>query len=291
MAGPPAGIAAVPTPVIKEMRWMLYASGVLVLALSFFLFLFPGRTDVLFAWTINPPLTAAFLGANYLASAFLEFSAARRAWWAEARVAVPGVLIFTLLTTLVTFIHLDRFHLASDNAFTLFVTWVWIVVYIVDPLLLSFALVRQLRQPRVDPPRTRLLPGWYRAALYGSGGLLAIMGAAMLLIPATMIPFWPWELTPLTCRALGAWGVGIGVVLLQAGWENDWSRVRPMTAAYLAVGLLQGVNLLRFPESIELSNPAAVVYLLWVASAVVVGGYGVAHSWRGGGYGKGDSRL
>lgn len=52
------------------------------------------QTEHYFAWTIASPLTAAFLGAAYWASAVLELMAARERAWSHGRVAVPAVLLF-----------------------------------------------------------------------------------------------------------------------------------------------------------------------------------------------------
>jgi len=53
------------TPVI---RLILYVASFLVLSVGLSLYLLSGQTETYFSWTINPPLTAAFLGAGYLAS-------------------------------------------------------------------------------------------------------------------------------------------------------------------------------------------------------------------------------
>lgn len=262
------------TPTLPLTRVMLYISTVLVLAISLFLFLFPSRTETLFSWTINPPLTAAFLGASYLVSAPLTFFSARETAWARARIAVPGVLLFTVLTTITTFIHLDRFHLASPNPFTRFVTWVWILVYILDPLLLGLALIMQLRLPRVDPPRDAPLPPWYRLLLAVLGLPMFLLGIIMMISPGAIIPSWPWELTPLTCRAVGAWLAGIGFVLLQAIWENDWSRLRGMTIATASLGILQLFNLARFPATLAWGSPSGIIYVAFCVGLTLAGGYG-----------------
>lgn len=269
------------TSILAGMRRMLFASTVLVLLISFFLFLFPTRTETLFAWTIGVPLTAAFLGANYLASAFMTLLAARETVWARARVAVPGVILFTLLTTIVTFIHLDKFHLDSPGLFTRFVTWVWIAVYVLDPIFFTYAFVRQMRQPQVDPPRAAVLPGWYRLALLVVGAPMLLVGAVMLLAPAAVIGRWPWELTPLTAQAIGAWGVGIGFVVVHSAWENDWSRLRGMVVALALVGALQLVNLLRFSQAVEWGGATAILYVVFMVAAALVGGYGWWRAWRG----------
>src|SRR5438093_409463 len=113
-------------PVRPGLRRMLYVSALLVFGIGLPLFLLSGQTDRYFAWTIQSPLTAAFLGAAYWASGVLELGAARQRWWPNVRSSVLPVFIFTVLTTLVTLVHLDRFHLAVPDLWTRFVTWAWL---------------------------------------------------------------------------------------------------------------------------------------------------------------------
>lgn len=65
---------------------------------GFLLFVLTEHTDRFFSWTIEPPLTAAFLGACYWAACVLIFIASKNRLWAAARPAMPPVLaIATLL--------------------------------------------------------------------------------------------------------------------------------------------------------------------------------------------------
>ncbi len=80
------------------MRLILLAASILVLSAGLDLTLLTEQTATYFAWTIQSSMTAAFLGAGYLASFLLEFLAYREKTWANARIAVPSVLIFTTLT-------------------------------------------------------------------------------------------------------------------------------------------------------------------------------------------------
>jgi hypothetical protein len=59
------------------MRYLLVVASFLVLTIGTLLFILPGNTGSLFTWTVNPPLTAAFLGAGYWASFVLEFQCSR----------------------------------------------------------------------------------------------------------------------------------------------------------------------------------------------------------------------
>jgi hypothetical protein len=81
-----------------------------------FTFLLSESTDRLFAWTIKPPLTAAFLGANYWAASFLAFLSARERVWARARITYAVSVVFTSLTLLATLLHLDSSSSTTSTA-------------------------------------------------------------------------------------------------------------------------------------------------------------------------------
>ena len=55
------------------------------------LFVLSAHTDAWFAWTIRPPLTAAFLGGGYGAGCLMVVLALRTHAWAHARVPVVTV--------------------------------------------------------------------------------------------------------------------------------------------------------------------------------------------------------
>lgn len=74
------------------MKWLLLAAGFLVLLAGFQLFILTEFTDQYFAWTIQPFITAAFLGGGYFASFLMEFLASRKKTWDEGRIVVPAVL-------------------------------------------------------------------------------------------------------------------------------------------------------------------------------------------------------
>lgn len=101
-------------PLVPGMRRLLYVAAVLVLLAGFQLFVFTGQTGTHFAWTIVNPLAAAFLGAGYWASVAIEGLCARQRVWANARIAVPSVFLFTVLTLVATLLHLDKFHLGGS---------------------------------------------------------------------------------------------------------------------------------------------------------------------------------
>src|SRR5205823_914957 len=117
-------------PLTGGLRRLLLVASVLVFLAGIPLYLGTEQTDLYFAWTIKPPITAAFLGAAYWASCVLELLSARERVWARARLAVPALLVFTTLMLLATLLHLDRFHLNGSNIVARGVAWAWLAIYV-----------------------------------------------------------------------------------------------------------------------------------------------------------------
>ena len=256
-------------------RWILLVASVLVFLVGIQLFVMTEMTDTFFAWTIQSPLTAAFLGAAYWASFTMEFFASRQENWAFARIAVPAVLIFTAITLVVTVMHFDLFHFGAPSMVASFLAWSWLFVYAVVPPVMIVLLFRQVRSCGVDPRRGQRLPGWFRGLLWCHAGLLLPVGVALLVAPEFASQIWPWSLTPLTGRAIGAWLVGLGIAAVHALRENDWKRIQPATMSYVVFAGLELVAVARYPGEVAWDAPAAWIYLLFLLSALVVG----VHGW------------
>src|SRR5436309_1916393 len=212
-----AGAASVVRPVIAPMPWLLYAASTLVFLAGLQLTVFTEQTDTYFAWTITPPLTAAFLGAAYWAAVPVEVIAARQTIWAKARVAVPAIWLFTTLTLVATLVHFDKFHFNSSlTASAQGAAWFWLAIYAGVPVVMLLVGWLQIRAPGGDPPRGSPAPVWMRAIVLGQGAGMLVFGVGLFSLPTVVAPLWPWALTPLTARAIGAWLIGIGFAALHA---------------------------------------------------------------------------
>lgn len=267
------------------MKGLLYVASALVLMIGLTLFLFPERTDTLFSWTVSPALTSAFLGAAYLAAFFLEFLGARETLWAWTRVAIPAVLVFTVLTLVATLLHINKFHFGPEfSLFTQAGTWVWLLVYAIVPVAMIVLLVLQLRVPGIDPPRSGPMPMWIRGLFFFQAGVAVLLGIALFIVPKpTAESFWPWVLTPLTARAVAAWLIGLGVAAGHIGWENDWQRGRAGAISLTVFAGLQLIVLLRFAFSpdaaygqpvVDWGDVRAWIYAVFVVSILGTGAYG-----------------
>jgi hypothetical protein len=262
---------------IPLMRAALYVGSFLVFLAGIQLFVLTTRTDHYFAWTIANPLTAAFLGAFYWTAIPVGLLSARQRVWANARVGVPGVLVFLWATLLTTLLHVGKFHFSSSDQFAKGAAWLWLFIYAADPVLVSVALALQLRAKGGEPPRASPLPGWYRSLLILQAIVNLAVGVILFARPSWAAGWWPWALTPLTARAMASWLLALGVVLATAYFENDWVRVRAATAAYAVLGFLELVALARYGDQVSWAGPAAWTYLVLVVSVLFAGAYG---SWR-----------
>lgn len=251
---------------------MLLTAALLVLIIGFPAFFYPRQTDVFFAWTIDVPIMAAALGASYLAASVLEAIAARQRSWAEARIAVPAVLTFTVLTFVITLLHIDRFHLHSNVATARIVAWVWLAVYASVPIIMGMLWVAQARTSDRPPTRATPMPLGLRLAWIALALILLPLGAYLLVEPTEAALLWPWALTALTARATGAWLTGFGVLCAHAAAENDLVRLRPAFPAVTLFAVLQGIVLLRFGDQLDWTRSSTRVYTLvlagWLATAL-----------------------
>jgi hypothetical protein len=91
--------------------------------------------------------------------------------------------------------------------------------------------------------------------------MLAI-GLYLFIAPASGDALWPWDLTPLTARAIGAFVAGFGASALHAVAANDLARFDGAALAYAALGALELVAVARYAGDREqaletISDPPA----------------------------------
>ena len=267
-------MAAPHVPVLRPMRVVLVVFGVLTLLAVAALFARPETTDRFFAWTINPPLTAAFYGAAYLAGFTLVVLSLRADAWVHARAAVVTIFIFTVLSLAATLAHNDRFHFGSSAPVARGAAWFWLGVYVVVPVVLVVLLVLQARTPGTHPERARRIPRLLAAALAVEGTVLLAVGVVLFARPG-LLSAWPWPLTPLTSRVVGAWLVSFGIAAWLAVYEGDLVRLRAPAVAYLVFGLAEIAALLRYASTISWQKAASWVYLTFLVLVVLTAAAGV----------------
>ena len=179
----------------------------------------PGDTDRLFAWRIASPLTAMLLGSAYLGGAYFFLRAGRATAWHTIKGGFLPVGIFATLMGVATILHWPLFH-HRHPAF-----WLWTLLYFTTPLLIFAVWLRNRRHDRPPGPRDRLIPRRAARVAAAVGVLALATGAALFLFPAAAPAWWPWPLTPLTARVLGAIFC-LGAAGIGAPFDRRWSSAR-----------------------------------------------------------------
>ena len=131
----------------------------LVLAIlnAAFLYFLPARAATGYAWAIRPPISAAFLGAGYLAGVVataLAVLAARR--WRSIQPLAVALVTLSVGLLAATLLHTDRFRWGYPP------TWVWTGVYALAPIGVVILARRQRAntiRPAIADPGLRLLRG------------------------------------------------------------------------------------------------------------------------------------
>jgi uncharacterized membrane protein YoaK (UPF0700 family) len=234
------------------------------------LFPFAEDTEASWAWTIAPPATAGFLGAAYWAALVLIGWSAAQESWARARATLVPVTVIAVLLLVATLVHLDRFDMDSlAGPF-------WLVTYCLLPLLLAALLWRQLREPGDDGPPGAPLPAGLRVLLGVQAVVMLGVGVTLFAAPDAADELWPWTLTPLTARAIGAFVTGFGVSALHAAIEDDRWRFRGAALAYLALGLLELLAAAVFADDFGDSDARTTIYLVFLVSVAAAGVWGAS---------------
>ena len=304
----PGTSAAAPT---RGVRLLLTAFCCLTAAAVVSLVVLADRTEVTFAWTIEPTVSAAFLGSGYGAGFVLSVLAVRsRDWW-TVRVPFLTVLVFAWITTGATLYHLHRLHMqepgagpAADAA-----AWLWLAVYAVVPVTMTVLLPRQphlVRRADRGAPAVPL-PRPLTVALVAEGLVLAAVGLALVgrSLSSHGLPggsgtpgahgshahaihtghgavalapqadgLWPWTLAPLGAGVTAAWLLAFAVAVGLCVADGDLARLRIATAAYTAFGALELVNLLRFRDELAWSSPAAWAFVAMALAVTATGAAG-----------------
>lgn len=260
-------------PVLRPMRALLVVFGVLTFLAVAALFVRPDTTDRYFAWTIKPPLSAAFLGAAYLAGCVLVVLSLRAVEWAHARAGVLTILVFTVLTLVATLVHLDRFHLQEGGPAARAAAWFWLAVYVSVPVVMVVLLTLQQRAAGTDPGRAEPLPRWLAVALAAEGAVMFVVGAVLFVRPLTL--GWPWALSALTSRAIGAWLVSFGLAAGLAVAEADLPRLRAPALAYLVFGLAELAVVLRYAGSLAWGSAPVLAYVVVLVLVTATAAAGV----------------
>jgi hypothetical protein len=238
---------------------------------AFLLYAFPTRTGELFAWPIDPPLSAYLLASAYVGGVWFFVRVAAGAAWHRVRHGFPAVVVFAGALLIATLLHLDRF--SQNLSFS-----TWIALYATTPFVVAALAVVQARQdPRVPDADDRPIPRPARFAVAAIGLAALAFGVLLFTMPQLGVQNWAWTLTPLTARVTGAVLTLTGVVNVALLWDARWSAFRVLFQAQLLSLAGICVSLLLRRADLLWDRPLTAAFLCLIVVALVV--YGAFTVW------------
>jgi hypothetical protein len=201
--------------ILPSTRLGLWAMLALAVANGGFLSALPGLAATRYAWSITPPINAAFMGAGYLAGVVAGVLAlfVSRGWRPIRALGLPFAVLGAAMLV-ATLVHADRFFWTYPP------TWAWTAVYAAIPPAAVYLWLRQERAAG-DPPEPDGGIQAVRRVAGALGAALIAIGAVLFAAPGAAIAVWPWPITPLLSMAFGAWYLLMGTMLLASA---AWSR-------------------------------------------------------------------
>jgi hypothetical protein len=237
--------------VLELVRWWFTIDVFILATAGVQCFVLAKSTDRWFAWTVSPPISAAVLGAGYFGSIVMVFEARRARRWVDVRIVLLSTLLFASLTLAVTLLHLDKFHLDTGPTSARVAAVAWLVVYVVVPPFVLFLVMQQRRAEAVESQLDEsLLALPARVLLFAEGGILTALGI-VLLGGADRAEFWPWQLTDLTARAIAAWLISLGAMLVMCASEHEVARARCALHSVATAAFLWILAIARFRSSVQ----------------------------------------
>ncbi len=215
-------------------RWTAIVIIPVLVAAFVILYLFPSRTQDLWAWTIRPTMTPMLMGGGYLAGAWFFLRVARTRSGHQALSGLLGVCVFTSMLLGATILHWDRFNHAHVSF------WAWFGLYVVTPLLLPVLWFNNRRtDPEVPGPGDVEVPGPVRAAFATVGAVQLLLAFLIFVRPSLAVEHWPWTVTPLTARTISAFLAFPAVTWLLFATDARWSSFEiPVESATIGLALI-----------------------------------------------------
>jgi hypothetical protein len=198
------------------------------------LWLYPTRTEQLWAWTIASRMTPITMGSGYLGGVWFFSRMARSP--APRRVAggLAAAAVFVVGLGVTTIIHWDKFnhdHLAF---------WAWSALYFFTPFFLPWLFLVNFRAATdgaADAGRDeRPVPRWAVITLVSVGAIQLVAAVTWFVAPHLAIDNWPWPMTPLTTRTIASFVAFSGTLLLWVVVDRRWVAVQAGIEA-LTIGL------------------------------------------------------
>jgi hypothetical protein len=248
--------------ILPATHWASLVVFVILVPALLILWGLPGRTADAWAWTIKPDLTPIFLGAGYGAGAYFFLRTFLGKQFHPSAAGIFGAAFFATLMLIATLIHWDRFNHGDAPLVGALVFYGWVAVYIVSPFVVLGLWWANRRTDSGEPaPGEAIVPLRVRHAALGCAIGTFAAAAVFYLAPATAIDLWPWKLTPLTSRVIGAFTAQVGVGALLLSRDARWSAWKLIVQTFWVATALLLVGAIRAWDDFDTSNALTYVYV------------------------------
>jgi len=242
--------------VLPEVHWIAGVVVLVLLTAAVILYLFPDKTAELFAWTIQPTMSALIMGAGYAAGAYYFARLFFAPKWHWVGNYFPAIATFTSVLGLTTILYWDKFN---HNHISFYA---WVLLYFTTPFLLPILWLRNRRtDPGTPDPYDLVVPQPVRVATGLAGVGLLCVAAVMILLPDVAIRVWPWKLTPAVSLSIGGWLSAPGVCYVLFLFEPRWSAWRIIIQHQLVAVSLILLGAVRAWSEFDTSNPATWLFV------------------------------
>jgi hypothetical protein len=262
------------TLVTRGQKIYFAAVGLFALWVGIWGYFIPGQVDWALPWLV-PPLHARFLGAVYLSATALLVGGILARYYAEVRVMVLLITIWTGMLFILSLFYFGEFDFSHRPV------WFWFGAYLVYPLIGLWLIWRhRALHEKVAGPA---LPAGVRVYLWVQGAGMTILAISLLLVPDSMVTVWPWKITRLLAQIYSAPFLAYGLSSLMLSRQQTWPEVRVVVigAFVLALGALLASFIHR--GLFSLTNIATWVWFGGFLLATVILGFLSTRSLRDGG--------
>jgi hypothetical protein len=239
---------------IKIGLW-LHTSIVTLAGIS--LFLYPNKFSPLWPWAL-PPLAARFMAALLVGGGVCTILAAL----SPEPLPVEGPALLGLGDLLIVTVGLLDIGETGLNGRMI----IWLAVFIGAALLLWALLL--LRGPQISQMNDRwLLTRGMRIYFLIHLAVALPVGLTMYLSPALGKQLWPWGLSLVNVRLLGAFFVGASILSIWILRQRSWQAIQPLVGLYAVFTTLATLaSIIHF----SLFNPGSVVTWIFFALYIFV---------------------
>ncbi len=245
--------------VLPATRWLAVAIIPFLVVAFVVLYPVPTATGRWFAWEINPTMTPMVLGSAYLGGAWFFARVVRARSWRAVHAGFLPVALFATTLGVTTILHWDKFnhdHLAF---------WLWSGLYFTTPGLVLWVWWANRRAAGSPAPGGPALAPAVRWAFAAAGASALALGLFVVVAPAGALDLWPWAVSELTARVMGAvLLLGIAGLVVAADPAPEAARVVVEVAAVMLALIL--VAAVRARGQFITSRP-----LTWLLGAGIAG--------------------